>query len=303
MASRFSRPLGAHAVAISVVAILGLLAVAKRSAAQQPDSSNAEVVRSLDSLIIDAAAIASRIPSTAQMVQSTLRAQPGNSVGSESAWGAGWADFFVGAGYQERGRFSSKPDGSLSFGFGLGNPQRDIGMEVGINSASTLRQIPGRNGSVSVKLHRVLPGAYGIAVGVENGASWGGTDGGSSTYGAVSHTHKMRDDPSWFLGSIAWNIGIGNSRFLSQDDLARGKRGVNVFGSAGLRLAARASLVGDWTGQDLDAGLSLVPFHRSPLVLSLGLADLTHRAGDGARLIVGLGAGFRVLDLLATQGR
>jgi hypothetical protein len=283
--------------AAAVVVALG----ARVSGAQQPDSSRAATLRSLDSLINQVSAVATRGMPTAALVQAVLRAQPGNSVGSESAWGAGWGDFFSGVGYQSRGRFSSKPDGSASFGFGLGNSRRDLGVEVGINSASTVSQAPGKNGSVSLKIHRALPGAYGVAVGVENIASWGGTDGGSSTYGVLSHTIKIRSDPSFFLGSLAWNVGVGNRRFLSQQDLAAGKAGVNAFGSAGLRLVARAALVADWTGQDLDAGLSLVPFRRSPLVLSVSMADLTRRAGDGPRLIVGLGAGFRLFDLFTRQ--
>lgn len=294
MSGRVSRVIGAVVVAIA--------AISSVSWAQQSDSAKARALRSLDSLIWETAAIAAPLPTTAQMTQVTLRAQPGNSVGSESAWGAGWGDFFAGVGYQERGRFSSHPDGTASFGFGLGNPRRDLGLEVGVNSASTFHQGPGKNGSVSLKLHRVLPGAYGLAVGVENAASWGGTDGGSSTYGVLSHTHQIRDDPSLFLGSVAWNVGVGNSRFLSQQDLVAGKTGgVNAFGSLGVRMASRASLIADWTGQDLDAGLSLVPFHRSPMILSLGVADLTRRAGDGPRFIVGLGAGFRMFELFTNN--
>lgn len=282
-----------HVLAAAVVAFCAASSV---SAAQQSDSIRARTLRSLDSLILRTAAIASRLPSTTEMTRVTLRAQPGNSVGSQSAWGAGWGDFFAGVGYQARARFSSLPDGSASFGFGLGNPRRNVGLEVGLNSASTFHQNIGKNGSVSLKLHRVLIGAYGVAVGVENAASWGGTDGGSSTYGVLSNTYRTRADPSGFFGSLALNVGVGNSRFFSQQDLARGRTGgVNAFGSVGVRLMPRASLIIDWTGQDLVAGLSLVPFRSSPLILSLGAADLTRRAGDGPRFITGLGAGLRLL--------
>lgn len=283
-------------VAAVFVAVSGL-------GAQQSDTSKAAALRALDSLITDAAAIASRNPTTAQMTQATLRAAPGNSLGSESAWGAGWGDFFAGVGYQSRGRFSSRPDGSESAGFGVGDPERFVGLEVGFNSASSFRQTPGKNGSVSLKLHRHLPWQYGFAVGIENAASWGGTDGGSSTWAAVSHTFQFRENPEHFFGSLAWNLGVGNSRFLSQQSLAAGNKGVNAFGSAGLRLISRAALVADWTGQDLDAGISFVPLRRSPIVFSASFADVTRRAGDGPRLILGAGAGFRVLDLFTQGGR
>jgi len=289
----------ARCSAVAVVVFAG----ARLAGAQQRDTSKAKLLQSLDSLITDAAAIAAQVPTTAELTQASLRASPGNSLGSESAWGAGWGDFFAGVGYQSRARFSSRPDGSESAGFGLGDPIRLIGLEVGVNSASTFRQTPAKNGSVSLKFHRRLPGDYGFAVGIENAASWGGTDGGSSTWGAVSHTFQFRQNPEHFFGSLAWNLGVGNSRFLSQQSLAAGSKGVNVFGSAGLRLISRAALVADWTGQDLDAGISFVPLRRSPIVFSASFADLTHRAGDGPRLILGAGAGFRLLDLFTESGR
>ncbi len=277
--------------------VVALTATAAVSAGAQ---TKAQTLASIDSMIADVMSLAAQ--STASMTQTTLRATPGNSVGSESAWGAGWGDFFAGVGYQSRARFSSRPDGSGSFGFGLGN-NRDLAMEVGISSASTFNETPGKNGSISAKIHRVFFDDYGFAVGIENLVAWGNTDGGSSTYGVVSHTVQLTDKPADFMGSLAWNVGVGNRRFQSEDDIIAGKNGVNIFGSAGLRLASRASLVGDWTGQDLDVALSLVPFHKSPLVLSLGVADVTRTAGNGPRFIVGLGAGFRVLDLINQQNK
>ena len=277
--------------------VAALSAVTAASAGAQ---SKAQQLASIDSLVSEAMKIAAL--GTQEMTQQTLRAQPGNSLGSESAWGAGWGDFFAGVGYQSRARFSSRPDGSASAGFGLGN-SHDLGLEIGITSASTFNETPGKNGSFSAKVHRVFFDDYGFAVGVENLVNWGNTDGGSSTYGVVSHTVALGDDPTHFGGSLSWNVGVGNSRFLSQSDLAAGKSGVNVFGSAGLRVAARGSVVADWTGQDLDLGLSLVPLHKSPLVLSISAVDLTRRAGNGPRLVIGLGAGFRVYDLVHGQNQ
>jgi hypothetical protein len=51
--------------------------------------------------------------------------------------------------------------------------------------------------------------------------------------------------------------------------------------------------VADWTGQDLNLGVSLAPFPALPLVVTPALADLTGRAGDGARFTVGAGFGLR----------
>jgi hypothetical protein len=61
--------------------------------------------------------------------------------------------------------------------------------------------------------------------------------------------------------------------------------------------------VSDWTGQDLDTGISFIPFRHSPIVVSLSMADVTRRAGDGPRFIAGIGAGFRFADLFAEGNR
>jgi hypothetical protein len=255
----------------------------------------ARAIRRLDSLL--SRSIILEAVSTEELTREGLRGQPGSSAGSTGAFGAEWGDFFFGAGYQARARFTRVNDGAVSAGFGLGNPTEYVGLEVAFTSASTFRQGFGNNGSVSFKLHRILPNYYGVAVGFENAGSWGGTDGGSSVYGVVSHNYRFRDDATAFLGSLAWNLGVGNNRYLRESVLARGDKGVNVFASGGLRLSQQAALVLDWTGQDLTSVISFVPLRRVPLVVSAGFADLTHTAGDGPRFIVGAGMGFKAKDV------
>jgi hypothetical protein len=249
----------------------------------------------LDSLIVRSVTMDAR--STTELTRQGLRGQPGSSAGSTGAFGAQWGDFFFGAGYQGRTRFTQINDGSVSAGFGLGNPTEYAGLEVAFSSASTFRQGFGNNGSVSLKLHRILPNYFGVAVGFENVASWGGTDGGSSVYGVVSHNFQFRDDATAFLGSVAWNVGVGNNRYLREKDLEAGKTGVNVFASSGLRIHEQAALVLDWTGQDLASVISFVPIRSVPLVVSAGWADLTRMAGDGPRFVVGAGVGFKAKDV------
>jgi hypothetical protein len=293
-----------------VPAALALLAVFPASGlAQRADTSRAATLAALDSLINATTTLAAGVrgvQATARMTEVALRAQPGNTVGSQSGWGASWGDFFGGVGYQSRARFNAHPDGSASFGFGLGTA-RHLGGEVSFNSASTLHNLPGTNGSVSVKLHRAVifrSSVYGVAAGVENFLSWGATDGGSSTYFVVSHSRQMRKDASAFFGSMAWNVGIGNSRFLTEDMLADGNPNrINGFGSIGFRVHSQASFITDWTGQDLALGLSVVPLKRSPVVMSIGLADVTGKAGDGARVVMGMGAGFHIFDPLAKRSK
>jgi hypothetical protein len=52
------------------------------------------------------------------------------------------------------------------------------------------------------------------------------------------------------------------------------------------------ALAADWTGQDLDAGVTFTPFPGRGIVGSIGFADLTRTAGDGPRFIMSFGFGF-----------
>jgi hypothetical protein len=87
---------------------------------------------------------------------------------------------------------------------------------------------------------------------------------------------------------------VGNGRFRREEDVVAGRETVNVFGAVALRVAEPVSLTADWTGQDLYAAVSVRPVRRVPLVATVGVADITGSAGDGARLIVSVGYGLRI---------
>jgi len=130
---------------------------------------------------------------------------------------------------------------------------------------------------------------------VEGAVPWGDTDAGTSAYAVASNMFKLRLRPDDPFGSVVVSAGVGNGRFRSEGDVVDGVETWNVFGNVSTRVSRRVSVVADWTGQDLNVGGSLLAFPRYPVVVTAGLADVTHRAGDGARWIVGVGYGFRVL--------
>ena len=241
-----------------------------------------------------------RVPvpdSIAVLLGGAARSQPGSSSGSPAAFGAGWGDFFVGAGFQARTRYSDDEDGSAVVGFGLGNARRLIGMEVALTSGSTIRSGFFERTSVSFKVNRILPRSFGVAVGYENAVTFGdGADGGRSLYGVIS---KVWDPSSWSpLLSTTTTLGVGGGRFLPEDELARGDDGgANIFASIGVQVFEPMSVIADWTGQDLTIAASIVPFRRLPLVITPGVADLTGRAGDGARFIIGAGVGLHIKQM------
>ena len=147
------------------------------------------------------------------------------------------------------------------------------------------------DGGVSFKLHRQFKGGWAIAAGIENLATFGATDGGSSGYGVVSKKFELRN-PEQPLSTITTSLGVGGGRFRAETDLDEDV--INVFGSVGVRLLRSLSLIADWTGQDLNVGLSIAPFKNFPLVITPAAADITGNAGDGVRFILGVGFGYRL---------
>lgn len=237
------------------------------------------------------------IPQAALLLPSFSSISPGSSSGSPTAFGADYGNAFIGASFQARTRYTESADGAVSFGFGVGDAQKSVGLEVAVavlDLANSGRGDPGTlgRGSVSFKLHRILPDDMGVAVGVENLLVWGGTDSGTSLYGVVSKVFRFQDSPEKPFSSLTASVGLGTGRFKSESDFENGEGSVNVFGSLGLRVAEPVSLIADWTGQDLTLGASIVPFRNIPLVITPAFADITGNAGDGARFILGIGYSF-----------
>ena len=215
---------------------------------------------------------------------------PGSSVGSPSAFGADWGDVFAGFSFQERTRFTDKADGAVVAGFGIGDAQKLVGLEVAV-TVFDLIDDTFQDGGISFKLHHDFGDGFAVAAGVENAIIWGGLDTNSSAYGVVSKVFRFKDATQPF-SSLTVNLGLGGGRFRSEDDVFDGDDSINVFGSAGIRVIEPISVIADWTGQDLNLGISLVPFRNIPLTITPAIADVTSNAGDGARFVLSIGYGL-----------
>lgn len=222
---------------------------------------------------------------------SRTRGHPTSTISTPTAFGPGWGQVYAGASYQNRIRYDDWRDGILTLGGGLGNPERYVGLEVTVNLLDTYDDF-GQDRSLSLKLHRRLPFQSAIAVGYENIWHTSGTDGGSSRYIVGSKIVRLRERPTAPFGSLVVSAGVGDDRFLPEADFARGASGVNAFGSAALRLLRPVNAVANWTGQDLNLGLSIAPIRSWPVVVTPSLVDVTGRAGDGARFSLSVGVGY-----------
>ncbi|MHB0949466.1 MAG: hypothetical protein ACYC4J_10435 [Gemmatimonadaceae bacterium] len=235
---------------------------------------------------------------TVEVSSLASRAAPGIAIGTPTGYGANWGDGFVGAGYQNRVRFTDNvDDGAVVAGIGFGNARDNLGLEIAATSVSTVRRGFGKDGTISAKVHRVMPRNWGIAVGAENLVNWGNTDPGDpSIYAALSKVIHLRNQDGDPFSAFTFNVGAGNGRFQQWSDFAAGKNGIYPFASAAIRILRPVSVIGDWSSGELAAGLSIAPFRWVPLVITPAIVDITNKANDtygGRRFSIGVGLGFR----------
>lgn len=244
---------------------------------------------------------------------------PVGGLGTPTAFGANWGDFFVGASYQGETRpvIYATPPGTVkgpetyaySVGLGLGDARNFLGLETVATTYS--RTGAGEtssfdNGGVSFKLHKLLGDNFAIAAGYENAITFGsnallgvntpdgGVNGGRTGYGVASLI--LNPDPNkGFFGNTTLSVGAGAGRFRSVGDIRANNDTINVFGSLGTNLFSNVSLVGDWNGQDLSVGLPItIPFGGgSAFQVTPALVDIANPETGGSRFSVSGGLGFR----------
>lgn len=218
------------------------------------------------------------------------RAAPSVTIINPSGYGAYWGVAGIGVGLQDRARLTNEADGVIGLGFGLGNPQTNVGLQLGVTLVDV--SDPFRDGLVNIKLHRRLPYDSSIALGVQGLLDWGEPDAGSSVYGSLTKRFLLKPDRSQSFSEIYTSVGVGGGQFRSEFDIETGIESVGVFGSIAVRVIEPMNIITEWTGQDLTIGASFVPFRNLPLVVVPAITDITGEAGDGVRFILGVGYSF-----------
>lgn len=224
---------------------------------------------------------------------------PGSTFGSPLAFGSNLGDVYFGIGGTEtQPEFQGKDyDGGAVIGFGLGDADSAVGSEisVGIIGLTEEDNVPdsgfGDSGNINIKLHTMIGDRTSFAVGAENLGRWGNADGTqASHYAAIATAWQLR--PSVYENplTLVTNIGVGDNRF---DDF--GEDDIGVFGSASLFFTRRIAGIVDWTGRQLNAGVSFVPFHSFPLNVTLGAANVTEENDDEVVFSGSVGLSFNFL--------
>jgi hypothetical protein len=133
---------------------------------------------------------------------------------------------------------------------------------------------------------------WSAAVGWEDLITTGDTLRNSSVYGSTSVVFKLRPDIDETFSRLSLTLGVGGGRFRTQEDSDAGEDTVGVFGSAAIRVSQAVSVIGEWTGQDLAAGVSVAPFRDVNFYITPALRDLAG-AGDQARFSLTTGLSFQ----------
>ncbi|PZO10256.1 MAG: hypothetical protein DCF25_20880 [Leptolyngbya foveolarum] len=220
------------------------------------------------------------------------RPVPASSFLTPTAYGADWGDAYIGLAQVTEGKpADSNFDGSAAIGFGFGDAIKNVGLETSVSIIS-LNGFA-EDGIVGFKLHKIFPEADNLAValGWSNPIKWGAArQREDNFYGVVTKRFELRPSRNNSLPLTA-SLGLGTGTFRSTGAIAANNNAPNVFGSVGLSVIPEVSLITSWTGSGLNLAASTAPLN-FPLVLTLGVSDLTDNTVEGPRFHSTLGYSY-----------
>jgi hypothetical protein len=227
-------------------------------------------------------------------VREELRgSSPGLTIAVPSGFGADRNTLYTSATYQSETRFSDVEDGAAAIGFGFGNADEAVGVELSYTMASFGRNRDFGSGGFNLKVHRRLPGDVSVAAGWNGFLNFGDdNDFEDSLYGSASKVFRLKDDIDKPFSRVAVTAGIGNGQFRTEEAVDEDEAGVNAFGSLSVRVARPVSAIVEWTGQDLSLGASVTPFENIPITITPAVRDVAG-AGDEPRFVLGVGMGYQ----------
>ncbi len=230
------------------------------------------------------------VPSSPPLMEAIV---PGLTANTPVAYGGFKGLGAVGFAYQDRVRYANNNDAVAGLVMSFGSPQT-VGVDLALNildlsnNGGTGGGGFGRRTSLSFKIHRPLNNNWAVAFGADDAIGINKTsDQRRSFYGVVTKQIDLKKDARQSFSRLHLSLGLGNGRFQSEQDVFAGDNGVGIFGSAALQASRYVRPFAEWTGQDLNLGVSLVPFKRLPLVITPTFVDVANRAGDGTRFTIG----------------
>jgi hypothetical protein len=199
-------------------------------------------------------------------------------------FGGSWGSVGVGAFGQT---LADDFDASAGIAFGLGDPDRYVGAELGIGFSSLTSDNSedtfGESGGFAFKLHRNLPGYSAVSEGVNGFGVLGGAEDANDPSYYVAYSKMIP------VGRFAGIVTLGAGTEIFNDP---GEDGANIFGSGALYLTPQIALIGEYTGRFANAAVSVAPYSWLPMTVTVGAVNVTERFNADTELAVSVGFGF-----------
>jgi hypothetical protein len=222
------------------------------------------------------------------------KGSPGFTIGVPSGFGADRNRFYSGFSFQTDTRYGNDDDrdGTMGFGVGLGNAQKNVGVELSYTLASFGSNRDFGSGGFNAKIHRQFDEGLSVAAGWNGFITIGQEeDFKDSIYVSGTKIFRTRESLDSPFSRMALTLGVGNGQFRTEDSVTNDENTFNPFASLSFRVVRPMSAIVEWTGQDLAIGTSISPLKRVPLTVNIAVRDIVG-AGDGARLVGGIGTSF-----------
>ena len=215
-----------------------------------------------------------------QLVSSRPSIGPSSSVSTPVAYGVGFGTLLFGVAGQDGTQYTHRPFGEYAVGFGLGDADKYLALTTVVTMGG-LDEI-NRDGNVNFQISRNLnANGAAMAFGVENVAPWGADKRNKMNVYFVGTRSTTLKFTRVFHMNVITSLGIGNSRFVHNYEVHKDETGIyRPFASIGCQILPQAALIFDYVGLTFNAGISIVPFLKYPLVMSLTAVDLTNRGGS-----------------------
>lgn len=220
---------------------------------------------------------------------------PNLSGGLPSAYAANWGDFYItgSAGTPGRQR-GNQVDGSLGAGFGLGNDQELIALELNwsIGSINNFNA----NGAFNLFASRILVNEPRLQVAVGGGVFDLYTYGNEEPqpdptgYGVLTVALPLREPNFEFNQVLQLSLGVGGRDFVALNNSFEGSS-YSAFGAIGVELAPNIGLSAGISGRGTNVNLSYTPFRQLPITINLLAADVFDRSPFGTVGVLSLSWG------------
>ena len=225
---------------------------------------------------------------------------PGITVATPVGFGGFYGNVAIGGAYQAGYGGGNNDDASIATTVSLGNPKEFVSFDLtwNIYGLSDTYGSPNNFGAsyLSLQISRLLANDWSVGLGAEGIIRFEARDASNanSYYLVTSKVFVLDEDISKLFSVLYTSIGLGTGRFLPVENFDEyGGTGVNVFGSAAIQVIEGVNAIVEWSGQDLNAGISIAPFPNFPLIITPAVVELTNNTGNGGgRFVISASLGL-----------